>query len=84
MYQRRTGARLAISREALHLIERDGDRAYETAREFARIMRDNGRHDLARYWSYVARNIAFRTGREIGVKAADRYERDRKARGEGP
>ena len=49
---------------------------YHEARTRARAYRhcDDGGGD--RHWSKVAVEIAKRTGREIGVKAADRYERD--------
>lgn len=53
-----------------------GDMACDEARTRARACRgrDDRRDD--RHWSKVAVEVAKRTGREIGVKAADRYEQD--------
>lgn len=74
-FQRRAGARLNVSKEADALIKRDGDRAYYTAREFSRTLREAGKRDLARYWAYVALNIANKQGKVVGERAADRYEK---------
>ena len=62
--------REAIARGAAELM------TFLTPRTRARACRhcDDGGGD--RHWSKVAVEIAKRTGREIGVKAADRYERD--------
>jgi hypothetical protein len=76
VFQRRAGARLNITREADALIERDGDIAYSTAREFSRTFREADKRDLARYWGYVALNIANTQGIVVGQTAADRYEQD--------
>ena len=68
--------RAAIARAAGELMTFLGDMAYDEARTRARACRrrDDRRGD--RHWSKVAVEIAKRTGREIGVKVADRYERD--------
>lgn len=68
--------REAIARGAAELMTFLGDMAYDEARTRARACRrrDDRRGD--RHWSKVAVEIAKRTGREIGVKVADRYERD--------
>jgi hypothetical protein len=48
--------------------------AYDEARERARSCRNKQDGQGERLWSRVAVTIAKRTGREIGVKAADRYQ----------
>lgn len=53
-----------------------GDMAYDEARTRARACRHRDDREGDRHWSKVAVEIAKRTGREIGVKAADRYEWD--------
>lgn len=53
-----------------------GEMAYDEARTRARACRHRDDRRGDRHWSKVAVEIARRTGREIGVKAADRYERD--------
>lgn len=53
-----------------------GDMAYNEARTRARACRHRDDRRGDRHWSKVAVEIARRDGREIGVKAADRYERD--------
>ncbi len=50
-FQRRAAVRLNITKEADALIARDGERAYDTAREFSRTFREAGKMDLARYWA---------------------------------
>ena len=78
-FQRRAGERKNIAAEANRMLDLHGLRAYDEARDFARELRESGkRPDLARYWSRVAARIAHVTGREVGVKAADRYEQDRR------
>lgn len=56
-----------------------GDMAYDEARTRARACRHRNDRRGDRHWSKVAVEIAKRTGREIGVKAADRYERDNRS-----
>lgn len=77
----RRSAGEAIEREATQLIMFLGDMAYDEARSRARACRDKGDRSGARLWSQVAVTIAKRTGYEIGLKAADRYERDRRLEG---
>ena len=74
---RRRSAREAVEREAAQLTMFLGDMAYDEARSRARACRNAGDHSGAWLWSQVAVTIAKRSGYEIGVKAADRYERDR-------
>ena len=71
--------REAIVRAAAELMTFLGDMAYDEARGRARTcrIRDDRRGD--RHWSKVAVEIAKRTGREIGVKVADRYERENRS-----
>jgi len=62
-----------IWRTADELIADHGDAAYDIARQHRREslrQRDDARH---RFWSKVARIIADRTGREVGVDTATRY-----------
>ena len=68
--------REAIARGAAELMTFLGDMAYDEARTRARTCRHRDDQRGDRHWSKVAVEIAKRTGREIGVKAADRYERD--------
>lgn len=68
--------REAIARAAAELITFLGDMAYDEARSRARACRHRDDRQGDRHWSKVAVEIAKRTGREVGVKAADRYERD--------
>lgn len=68
--------REAIARGASELMTFLGDMAYDEARGRARACRHRDDRRGDRHWSKVAVEIAKRTGREIGVKAADRYERD--------
>lgn len=70
-----------IEREATTLITFLGEMAYKEARHRARACRQSVDRDGERFWSRVAVTVARRTGREIGLKAADRYEED--ASGEG-
>ncbi len=65
-FQRRTAARLNITKEADALIARDSNQAYYTAREFSRELRQGGQHKLAQYWTYVALNIANKQGIVVG------------------
>jgi hypothetical protein len=74
---RRRSAREAVEREAAQLMMFLGDMAYNEARSRARARRNAGDRSGARLWSQVAVTIAKRSGYEIGVKTADRYERDR-------
>lgn len=68
--------REAIAREAAELMMFLGKMAYDEARSRARACRHRGNRQGHRHWSKVAVEIAKRTGREIVVKAADRYERE--------
>lgn len=68
--------REAVQREAGSLITFLDDMAYPEARNRARACRAKGDRAGDRFWSKVAVTVARRTGRDIGVKAADRYERD--------
>lgn len=63
-----------VEREATLLITFLGDMAYTAARDRARACRVNADGEGERLWSRVAVAIARRTGHEIGVKVADRYE----------
>lgn len=63
--------REAVERKAADLLTVDERTAYDIAREEGRRHRANARQ--ARFWSRVAREIARREGREIGVTGADRY-----------
>lgn len=60
--------------DAEQLIAEHGDLAYAEARSRARQARETD-HAADLHWSRVAVLIAERTGREIGVKGANRYER---------
>lgn len=77
----RRSRRARIERETTLLITFLGEMAYNEARYRARACRTRADRDGERLWSRVAVTIARRTGYEIGVKAADRYEED--ANGEG-
>lgn len=63
----------AVEAEAASLLTFLGGMAYPEARDRARACRLKGDRAGDRFWSKVAVSIAKRTGREIGVKAADRY-----------
>jgi hypothetical protein len=77
--QSRRERREAIAREAEQLILFLDDMAYDEARTRARSCRTKQDWAGDRFWSQVAVEIARRTGRVIGAKAADRYEADRLA-----
>lgn len=68
--------RARVEREAATLLLFLGDMAYDEARGRARACRARKDGDGDRVWSQVAVSIAKRTGREIGVEVADRYERE--------
>lgn len=68
--------REAIARGAKELMTFLGEMAYDEARTRARACRHRDDRRGDRHWSKVAVEITRRTGREIGVKAADRYEQD--------
>lgn len=65
-----------VEREAANLLMFLGDIAYDEARGRARTCRSKRDGEGNRFWSRVAVAIAKRAGREIGVKAADRYEEE--------
>ena len=67
--------RKRVQREADTLITFLGEMAYDEARDRARACRAKGDDAGDRLWSKVAITIARRTGREIGVKIADRDQR---------
>lgn len=66
----------AVEHEAVRLMTFLGDMAYWEARTRARACRTKGDREGDRLWSRVAVTIAKRSGYEIGLKAADRYEQD--------
>jgi hypothetical protein len=75
LFMRRSQMRERVRAEADSLISAMGELAYPEARERARSAREAGDRAGDRLWSRVAVEIAARTGREVGVKGADRYER---------
>jgi hypothetical protein len=75
LFMRRRARREQIRGEADSLIRAMGELAYPEARERARFCRERRDRAGDRLWSRVAVEIAARTGREVGVEAADRYER---------
>lgn len=73
--------RETTDREATMLITFLGDMAYTEARHRARVSRQLADQSGYRLWSKVAVTVAGRTGYEIGLKAADRYEEDASSEG---
>ena len=63
--------RSEVELKAAALLAVDERTAYDVARKEGRRLRGDARQ--ARFWSRVAREIAKREGREIGVTGADRY-----------
>lgn len=76
----RSARNAAVEREAVQLMTFLGEGAYIEARTRARACRTKGDREGDRLWSQVAVTIAKRTGYQIGLKAADRYERDESPR----
>ncbi len=72
-WRRRREERERIVVTADELIARHGGAAYTIARQHR--LESLQQHDAARhrFWSKVARIIADRTGREVGVDTATRY-----------
>lgn len=66
----------AVEHEVVRLMTFLGDMAYSEARTRARACRTKGDREGDRLWSRGAVTIAKRSGYEIGLKAADRYEQD--------
>jgi hypothetical protein len=72
-WRKRREGRNRIAREAEALVALHGDSVYAVAREHRmRALRD-GEQAEHRFWCAVARMIADRTGREVGVDTATRY-----------
>jgi hypothetical protein len=74
LFMRRSQMRERVRGEADSLISAMGKLAFPEARERARSAWEAGDRAGDRFWSRVAVEIAARTGREVGVMAADRYE----------
>src|SRR3954452_21985816 len=72
----RSARNAAVEHEATQLMTFLGDMAYSEERTRARTCRGRGDRQGDRLWSKVAVRIAKRTDYEIGLSAADRYERD--------
>jgi len=71
---RRREHQALVDAEATRLVETEGGAGYYTARQIARLARDRGDRDAARFWSRVARQVAARTGLVPGHSKIGRLE----------
>ncbi|HZS53833.1 MAG TPA: hypothetical protein VFA65_05485 [Bryobacteraceae bacterium] len=65
--------RLLVLAEADEFVESFGDHAYWEARKQAREARARGDHARDKFLGKVCRELAKRTGHEIGLDTATRY-----------
>ncbi len=73
LWNRRKAYREEVRCKAAALIEAHGDAAYEFARSRRIATLQQGDLVAHQFWSAIARVIALRTGREVGVDTATRY-----------
>lgn len=72
-WRQRRADRERVARQADELIALHGDEAYSIARDHRIRTLQEQQHREHRSWSAVAKCIAVRTGREVGLDTATRY-----------